>query len=41
MEVMEFQGILTDIRTPHHTNSCNQIFTIMKYGVNGVTLVGV
>ena len=31
---------LTDIPTPHHINPCNQILTIMKYGVNRVTLVG-
>jgi hypothetical protein len=26
---------------PYHVNHCNQIFSIMKYGVNRVTLVGV
>jgi single-strand DNA-binding protein len=31
---------LTDHPTPHHINPCNQILTIMKYGVNRVTLVG-
>jgi len=31
---------LTDIHTPHHMNPCNQILTVMKYGVNRVTLVG-
>ena len=31
---------LTDIPTPHHINPCNQILSIMKYGVNRVTLVG-
>ena len=34
------QSLLTDIPTPHHINPCNQILTIMKYGVNRVTLVG-
>jgi len=32
--------LLTDIPTPHHINPCNQILSIMKYGVNRVTLVG-
>ena len=32
--------MLTDLRPPHHINSCNQILSIMKYGVNRVTLVG-
>ena len=31
---------LTDIPVLYHINPCNQIFTIMKYGVNRVTLVG-
>jgi hypothetical protein len=31
---------LTDISTPHHINLCNQNLSIMKYGVNRVTLVG-
>ena len=34
-------NILTDLPTPHHINPCNQIFSIMKYGVNRVTLAGV
>ena len=34
------QSLLTDIPTPHHINPCNQNHTIMKYGVNRVTLVG-
>jgi hypothetical protein len=32
--------IITDIPTPHHINPCNQILSIMKYGVNRVALVG-
>ena len=35
-----FRSKLTDIPTLHHINPCNQIITIMKYGVNRVTLVG-
>lgn len=35
-----YRNILTDIPTHHHINPCYQIFTIMKYGVNRVTLVG-
>ena len=31
---------LTDIPTLHHIKPCNQILSIMKYGVNRVTLVG-
>jgi hypothetical protein len=31
---------MTDIPTPDHINPCNQIFSIMKYGVNRVTLFG-
>jgi len=31
---------LTDIPALHHINPCNQILSIMKYGVNWVTLVG-
>ena len=31
---------VTDIPTPCHINPCNQILSIMKYGVNRVTLVG-
>jgi hypothetical protein len=31
---------LTDIPTPHNNNPSNQILSIMKYGVNRVTLVG-
>ncbi|RLA26291.1 MAG: hypothetical protein DRR11_20065 [Gammaproteobacteria bacterium] len=32
--------MLTDIPTPHHIKPCKQIFSIMQYGVNRVTLVG-
>ncbi len=32
--------MLTDIHPPHHINPCNQILTIMKYGVSRVILVG-
>ena len=32
--------LLCDISTPWHINPYNQIFNIMKYGVNRVTLVG-
>lgn len=35
-----FRHILTDIFIPHHIKHCNQIFTVMKYGVNRVTLAG-
>ena len=31
---------MTDPSTPHHIKPCKQIFSIMKYGVNRVTLVG-
>jgi len=31
---------MTDLSTLYHINSRNQIFSIMKYGVNRVTLVG-
>ena len=31
---------MTDLPAPYHINPCNQILTIMKYGVNRVTLVG-
>ena len=31
---------VSDIPTPHHINLRNQILSIMKYGVNRVTLVG-
>ena len=34
------ESILTDIPTPHQIKPCNQILSIMKYGVNRVTLVG-
>ena len=32
--------IVHDIPTLYHINPCNQILSIMKYGVNRVTLVG-
>ena len=35
-----FDESVTDIPAPHHINPCNQILSIMKYGVNRVTLVG-
>ena len=39
-ELPNLQYRLTDIPTPYHINPCNQILTVMKYGVNRVTLVG-
>lgn len=33
------QSMVADIPIPHHINACNQNQTIMKYGVNRVTLV--
>ncbi len=35
-----FKGIICDIHVLHHIKPCNQILSIMKYGVNRVTLVG-
>jgi single-strand DNA-binding protein len=35
-----YQYESTDISIPHQINPCNQILSIMKYGVNRVTLVG-
>jgi hypothetical protein len=31
---------MTDIPPLHHIKPCNQILSIMKYGVNHVTLIG-
>jgi hypothetical protein len=41
MDLMDSQGILTDIPTLHHLNPCKQCLSILKYEVNRVTPVGI
>ena len=35
------KNIIKDISPPHHINPCYQILSIVKYGINRATLVGV